>query len=49
MSTTDQGTGRHNVSAEATQTFEGEVHCEQGHGNVQATGDATELNEKNEC
>jgi hypothetical protein len=46
-----EGTGRHHVSAEATQTFEGEVHCEQGHGNVQATSDATDVepDQESEC
>jgi hypothetical protein len=35
-----EGTGRHHVSAEAAQTFEGEVHCEQPqHGQVHARGD----------
>jgi hypothetical protein len=34
-----QGPGRHHVSAEAVQTLEGDVHCEQARGNVDADGD----------
>jgi len=33
-----EGTGRHHVSAEAVQTFEGDVHCVQQSGNVHAVG-----------